>query len=372
MYLVDDVEQLLLSHGLLSDRSILFGDYEATTINRRNRNLIVTTLHEGDYLIKQSDGTNEDSLNSLRTEIEFYQAATKISSGLSALIPECHVAQQTPPLLVIEYYKSYIPLWKHYKNLTGNKLPLTVIHKVGELLANTHSELSRLDDRERQLFGFLHEDLPFGMRVNKPHTKILSYIKQGGYQLIEKLQSDKEAMLAWDRLSDSWQINSIIHGDVKLDNFIVKTLDGNDHQELESIRIVDWEMAQSGDYLWDVAGVFNDLVFWWAISMPDNSSIKEMVENARFPISEIKEGTGSFLQGYAEIRGRGYVDTQSILDKLVGYSGIRIIQTSYEIASKFDAIPNIAMILFNVGTGILRNPQAAFSDLFGLSAGSAS
>ena len=54
------------------------------------------------------------------------------------------------------------------------------------------------------------------------------------------------------------------------------------------------------------------------------------------------------------------------LEKAVLFAGLRIMQTSFEISSRFDAMPPIAVLLFNIGASILNNPQRACDQLYGV------
>ena len=53
-----------------------------------------------------------------------------------------------------------------------------------------------------------------------------------------------------DKAIDEWQLDTFIHGDIKWTNFLIS----NDINKTD-IKLIDWEMADIGDPIWDVAGL---------------------------------------------------------------------------------------------------------------------
>lgn len=368
MYTIDTIHEVLLAQQLVSSSSFMAGDYEATSVTRRNRNIQVTTLDEGSYLIKQALDPASDNARTLQTEILFYRYVIENRSDFLRYIAAPRLTDSDARVLVLDLLKDAKPLWQHYRSLGADHLPFGAIGELGKLLAAFHRTFSLGDDDP--LPAFLTRELPFGLRVNRPKPEVTGYIRQGGLQYLRRLQADHQVMQQWEQTVSMWSPDAIIHGDVKLDNILVLgATDDDDADSPADIRLVDWELVQIGDRAWDVAGVLQDFVFWWAISMPDGRSATEMVQEAAFPIGKLKPGIRCFWDSYLENLAMPQPDRMAFLDKTVRLSGIRILQTAYEIASKFETLPPIAEVLMGMGKSILRKPDEAASKLFGLKPG---
>lgn len=367
MFTVENIHQQLLKLGLITKDALLNGDYEATTVNRRNKNLTVTTNTRQNYFIKQTDPVNTEHAKTLKNEILFYRQVAEHLPELKGSIPELEYGSADDLLLILAYQSSSIPLWRHYKRAAANEIPSATLESVGLLLGRMHATLSAIHLRSLTEFEFLGSELPFIFKLLKPHPSILQWASSGAIKFIERLQAHKEIDAHWQDAIRRWEVNAIIHGDIKLDNFIIDEQGGVGAVDGDSqIKIVDWEMAQFGDTAWDIAGVLNDFIFWWAITMPDDMPPEEMIKHAKFPLANIKPGVNAFWDGYAAASKFSTDALRRQLEKAVLFAGLRIIQTSFEISSRFDAMPPIASLLFNIGTSILNNPQRACEQLYGV------
>jgi hypothetical protein len=365
MFTVDTIHQFLLDRNLITTNSLISGDYEVTSATRRNRNLQVTTLSEGDFLIKQVFDTTTENAKTVLHEIKFYKYFTEAQSSLKSFSPDLKYADEELVILILKFYKEATPLWRYYKDRSSN-FPLDTIAAVGDLLGKLHAEFSKPEVLNDQRLSFLNTDLPFAFNMHKPHPKMLSYISPGGYQFIQKMQSSEEIMKIWMSLPEVWEVNALIHGDIKLDNFLVMDPSDLNNSGCKDIKIIDWEMAQFGDLAWDLAGALKDFIFWWTTSMPSDKSPEETVKNAAFPFQILQPGINSFWRGYCETCRLSEKAELKLLQKAILYSGIRVMQTAYEISSRFDAIPSIAAVLFNIGQGILKMPDEARIKVFGI------
>lgn len=364
MHSIDTIQDFLLDQKLLNRDTIVFEDFEATSINRRNQNIQITTLNETNFLIKQVADKNAENAKTLKREAQFYQYFNQKTPYLAKYLPEVKYVDIEDIILVMTFYKEAMPLWKYYNEKTIHHFPLSIPQAIGKLLAKLHLTFSKQELINDPKLSFLDRNLPFIFNLYKPHPSRLSYISGGGYAFIQRIQSDSDLMQAFNAIPNLWQENAVIHGDIKLDNFIVLE---PEKETTNSIKLVDWEMTQIGDVAWDLAGVLNDFIFWWVISMPDNLSPKEMVKNARFPFHLLTPGINRYWESYCDTMKLGYEASNQLLERVVLFSGFRALQTSFEIASKFDTIPSIAELLLNMGKSIIRKPLFSQEKLFGIS-----
>lgn len=66
---------------------------------------------------------------------------------------------------------------------------------------------------------------------------------------------------ALDSLLSSWQFETLIHGDMRWENCLVRT-------DRDTIHFVDWELANLGDGAWDVAGILHSSLVWSPVLRP--------------------------------------------------------------------------------------------------------
>lgn len=357
-YTLDDIHLLLFDKDLLSPDDLIFGEYDVTTINRRNRNLQITTS-KNNYLVKQVQKKESENGKTLTNELLFYKYVKEHMPHISSLFPEVWFADEESVTLILNFYRDAVPLWRYYKDRCPDNFPVKTAEATGRLLANFHNAFSRLD---KTSLPFLSADLPFIFDLNKPHPCILSFYAKGGYQLLESIQQDEKLVEIWETATSLWQNNSLIHGDIKLDNVIV--IPEGDDNETDNVKLVDWEMLQYGDAAFDIGGALQDYIFLWLIQMPDKDTAEEMIKGAPFAFSVFHPAIKAYWKGYSNICHA--FGTEQVLKRSVLFSGLRCIQTSFEISNKFDHMPGIASILFNMGASIMKDPAKAQSLLFGL------
>lgn len=363
MHTIDTIQEFLLSENLLEKEAIIFGDFEATSINRRNQNIQITTLNDTNFLIKQVKDLNSENAKTLKKEAQFYNYFNTTLPNLKKYLPEIKFVDIQKNILVMTFYKEAMPLWRYYNEKTIDKFPLNTVKTIGKLLGEIHITFSKNEIFQDKNLDFLNDELPFIFNLYKPHPSRLSYLGGGGYYFIEQLQQQQDIMMVFNKIPTIWKKNALIHGDIKLDNFIV--LDP-ENKASSTIKLVDWEMLQFGDTAWDLAGVFNDFIFWWIITMPDNKSAEEMIKNARFPFHKLHPAINLFWDSYCETLTLNNQKNSELLKKVILFTGFRLLQTSFEIASKFNEMPSIAEVFLNLGKSIIRKPESSQENLFGI------
>ena len=84
---------------------------------------------------------------------------------------------------------------------------------------------------------------------------------QGGAQLVSMIRATPAIRQGLEAALARWQPVTLIQGDMKWDNILVRAAaDGT-----VDLRIVDWELADIGDPLWDMAGVLAGFFSSWLV-----------------------------------------------------------------------------------------------------------
>jgi hypothetical protein len=362
MITIDDATTFLLDSRLIGLDAVIDGDLEITSTTRRNRNLQISYRHGG-VMLKQPHDNMHESADSLRREAKFYRYCDRLNL-LNDLIPTLIYVKESDGLLLVELFKDALPLWRYYRQRGHERFPAGTAGALGTRLSQFHRQARTWRTQEMDALGFLQEDLPFAFTLHCPHPNMLSYLSGGSNALIESLQSDSEACALLNALRERWSIEAVIHGDIKMDNVLVLNPNTQEESGVSSIRLIDWEMAQWGDPAWDVAGVFQDFVFWWVISMPQHDDRQRMAAESGFPIQSLRAGANAFWRCY-----RADMDCATahiMLRKAISFAACRMVQTAYEIASRFDHIPTPSSILLQAGINLLKDPERGIEQFFSL------
>jgi aminoglycoside phosphotransferase (APT) family kinase protein len=157
----------------------------------------------------------------------------------------------------------------------------------------------------------------------------------------------------------------VMHGDIKSDNVLV--VPPAEGQGGSRVRLVDWELAQVGDAAWDVAGMLQDFVMFWVLSMPgDAASADEMANRARYPISALQPAVRAFWRAYRDAAGLAAGEAEATLRRAVRFAGARLIQSAYEMGQASHALPRASVLLLQISANLLAQPELGQVQLFGL------
>ena len=77
----------------------------------------------------------------------------------------------------------------------------------------------------------------------------------GNSPVFTHIKNNPAFLEAMKTTSQLYKVSTLIHGDIKNVNFILK-----DETDPKSLKLIDWEIADVGDPLWDVAGMIQSLI----------------------------------------------------------------------------------------------------------------
>lgn len=368
MLTVDNAVKYLLENNLISKSTVIDGDLRITSATRRNLNLKVTTRDRFNYLIKQPDDLSYSSAHTLRHEASFYNFCmndTRVEE-VKQLIPHLVSSNHDQALIILDLLLDALQLWRYYEECTAMNFPIETVASVGKALGVVHKTFSFTsnDWSNDSNLGFLKGGIPWILMVHQPTPDILSYISPANYSIIHIIQMDENLSRSMDELRKIWKTETVIHGDVKMDNFLAAA--SKDGSVRKKIFIVDWELAQFGDPAWDIAGALQDYVCFWINSMPHNIPIEQMGMHARFPMQVLQPAIRAFWNGYCTERGLSSGEADSLLLKAIRYSGARVIQTAYETAANSRTMPSSSVFMLQVASHLINDPISAQVQLYGI------
>ena len=169
-----------------------------------------------------------------------------------------------------------------------------------------------------------------------------------------------------DELRDKWRFDSLIHGDMKWDNLVVSVAEENGKGE--SVKIVDWELADIGDARWDVGAILQSYLSFWILSIPPNAeaNAEQLERLAQYPLEPMQPAIRAFWKTYIATRQIGNEEGRQLLESCVKFGAARMIQTAYEYMQYSPQISASALYLLQVSLNTLKSPKEAISDLLSL------
>lgn len=361
---IDGAAAELIAHGLITSASIINGDLSITSVARRNYNLRVERSDGVSYLIKQP--TDLTGRFSLSYEATFYSYCnTEPHAGaIKSFLPSLVYFDPNTVMLVLELYRDAKNLRDYHQYSDPSGFPTLGIKALGSALGALHSTFSTGELAHNESMSWLRRGVPWIMEVHRPTPEVLATLSAANYQTLRILQTQAPINSQLDALRTLWTPMTVIHGDIKSDNFLIEhPSDGS----LPTTRLVDWETVQYGDPAWDIAGVLQDCVILWINSFPAGLlSVDALVDAERCSLAAIHPLLRAFWRSYrqtAESSARGFA---TILQRAVRYSAARLIQSAYEMCATANALPPASVLLLQLSSNILSSPETAQVQVYGL------
>lgn len=352
-----NVTPYLVDKGFLSPTDLINGDYQMTQQQSRNcifqislgpaSGLFVKQLVQMDpqnvYLM-QKDATVHHLVN----HAEFYEPLKKY-------VPEYLGYDPSRQVLVTENFVNAANLFEAYN--TANEIAEEDAKEIADILFHLHQDITE-EIKTNKGLQFFNRDLPWILKVMEMPLE--------GQPVLQLVKNDAFLYQQLHELSQEWQGNSMTHGDIKFVNFL-KIYQDNQPQ----IKLIDWEIANIGDPLWDVAGFFQSYLSFWA--MYQSPSMK-MPQNQGKPVlwtlENCKNSTQVFWKQYVENHGWEAEEAEQKLVKAAKMTAARLLQTAKE--TNFinpKELQESSVMMVQLAQNIFKSPLQAAADLLGIKLG---
>lgn len=346
----------LMERGFLPPAAVVDGDVMTVEASRRNKNLKVLRAEGPSLFLKQAGQWDPQSVGTLRVEAAVYQLAAPEApfAALRPLLPRFHGFDPDRTVLVLEALPGAESL--HARQLRENGLSPALGRALGAALGTVHRELPAGRAAELAPPGTFRAQPPWILSAAEMAGQPMHGMSAAGLQLFQVIQRYPEFPPLLAGLRAGWQVESLIHGDVKWDNFLVLP-DGG-------IRLVDWELADFGDPSWDAGSVLQGFLTSWISSIqapPDGAS-----DFARLPLARLRPAIRAFWHAYIETLGVDAAEADRRLDRAVRYGAARMVQTAYEFTQFSQEIAGPAVWLLQASLNLLKDPRRGTVELFAL------
>jgi aminoglycoside phosphotransferase len=315
----------LLERGLADPASVIDGDFQVHDLSRRNCVFQVWRGPHRAYFVKQVKEWKADSLETLEREASFY-SLLRSDPELGALrrfVPVCYAYDAADQVLVLEQAVD-----------TGRTRLLAVEEArcLGSSLRQWHEQARAA----KSLRDSPESDIEILRFHHTPEESDSDPDAEGAAnaELLRVVKREAAFGRALDALMEQWRADTLIHGDMRLDNCLISA-DG-------AVKFIDWEMAGWGDPLWDVAGLVQDYLMLWVLG--DR------------PVAEVAPAIRAFWNAYGAER-----DTR---ERAMGYAAARMIQSACEYQRKGKQMTAPAIRLLQASRNILTAPSEAIRVFF--------
>ena len=345
----------LLSRGLISPGDVVDNDFRIVGRSRNNHNFEITLSRRRSYFTKEPRKANA----ALDVEAAFYRVIGNGSraKSLRRYLPSFCDYSRDRRLLVLRLIKNAATISDALTS--GGRVGERIASALGKAVGTIHT--CDLGDQFQQL-----ADIPWVVSLPAPDIQLLREISTANLQLVRIVQQSKSLCRCLEQLRQEWQPLSLIHGDLRFANCIVRKHRRRGFKE--ELKIADWELSGLGEPSWDVGCVFAGFLTSWVWSMPflGGSTLARPLRPARLPLSRLRPAMQSFWTAYASARKFRKPEVQEFLLRAVRFTAARLIQSAYERMQQSASMTGNNVVLLQVSANIAARPRQAASNLFGI------
>jgi Phosphotransferase enzyme family len=359
-----NIVHYLLDCSLFDKTSYEKGKFSCDSGNSRHKHYIVNKNFENNrYFIKQALGSSTEKILSLEREGLFYKMVVvdDFFLALQKYLPISLHYDKRNAILVLEYLADYISIYDtflHLQSLDNNIVGIALADALF-LLHNIPSEaIKRLTDANV-------------ITVSKPWILTLPEIK---LQQPNAAQSNAEAAVLQliynmpgfiNLIEDAaklWQPTCMVHGDSKLNNFIIKA---DEYKTGNSfLTLIDWELFNTGDPLWDIATVFQSALTAWVIN--EDSVYKSNKTVKTFDYGNMQNFISICFNNYAAAHKWDEVEIKTKLEKCTIFTALRLLHNCFETTPHAHTLRPYSARLVQLSYNILISPLKAAQQVLGI------
>jgi hypothetical protein len=356
----------LLERQLITLGAVVDGDYRVAPSTSRHATFRVHRRDAPGLFLKQPQQWDAETLRTVHREALCYELAAHhpAFAPLAPLLPPFHGFDPEHQVLALGLVGDGQSLGAHHQGTPGGSFPPWIGATLGRLLGRYHHDFRRLRDTARGSAP-LPDHPPWILNAPRMAFAGAASGKRAAPQVLELIARDPSMGEALEGLRRSWSRETLIHGDLKLQNCVVAIRDGETAGG--EIKVVDWELASFGEASWDVGSILQSYLVLWVLSMPwDNAdgalSTEDRARSAALPLEAIRPLVQAFWHSYREHGGAG----PDLLQRGLTATGARLLQTAFEYgAANREVHPNV-VLLVQLASNILTQPLHAAAELLEL------
>lgn len=359
--LAGDVAPFLLSRALLTAGDIAGDTLRIREVRRRNRSFRISGIDGPGLFIKQVAAAAPDLAGSIGREAALHRMAATLPalSVLRGVTVALRRFEERRSALVFDLFGDAETLDGHYRRTRQTEPAALAL--LGACLAGIHAQAEPLAATIAEQIAAPRQP-PWILTLGQRDMPLLG---QGGAHLVASIRATPTILQGLQTALASWQPRTLVHGDLKWDNILLRP-GANDTPDL---RIVDWELADLGDPLWDRAGVLAGFFSSWLVEdggLPwmagPNVPARTPAPIPMPPLQAMWTAMAAFWQAAT---GGSWSDAAS-LRPVLPYLGARLLQSALESTFTSPTVPPLAAELVNLAGLAFANPDRFMTEFLGL------
>lgn len=323
-----------LFSGLVTSEAVVDGSAVITPITGRNRNYSVHQKDRDSFFLKQPLELSEGT-------IAHFARECLILSRLEESTTLPSIAKLVPRLLRYDAQNS-IQITAYLDGAKGFSPTDLAPGAAAEIATQLGAHL-RMIHSPTFVPSVLHELNPhysipwiFQHAANRPHP--IFQLGEAGTFVATFVMQDSAIRHSLRHLAVSWQQQSVVHGDLKLENVLTSS-------ERQLPYVVDWEMSGMGEPNWDIA----TLIASWFSSEIIRQGTDETSLDA-VPSLSFTAAVSALLDAH------GMAKDVSSFDRLVRFVSVRMLVCACEYLSGKFADKRVASAILLASRDLLHNP----------------
>lgn len=355
----------LLDKGFLSYDTFFNQSFTIEMASSRNIGFVVNKGQEGAMFVKQVRAFDAEKTETLRTEATCYWLANNEPEyvNLKKFLPQFIHYDYLNHILIVDFLSDTLDLQQFYYQQQA--FPLEIGQQLAELLVSYHKDIFKTieEGQSKQLFrkAVPGPFLMFGHQL--PYMKPRNQAEEQMQQLIRQQDNFSETIAG---IQAEWQPRSLIHGDIKPNNFLINR-DSTNGQPYD-LRLIDWEIADLGDPAWDVAAIFQSYLLMWVMSAPDENRPSPVgaPEQSAFELDDMQPTMQHFWETYAQRMGYSEEEATAELLKATRFCAVKLLHTCYESSVHAQQLYSQSAKMLQLSFNILQSPEETIESLFGI------
>lgn len=340
-----DLAMRLVDCGLIDTGMLLHGGLTLDDASHRNHDVTIARRGKAILFVKQP----VDGAGTIEHEARAYRILAR-HAGLARIVPA--LRHHESGLLVLAAVSGET-LAVHAERT--RRIARSVAADLGRAVALLHDSRSPIP---------APPVLPWILSLGAPPLGILTRASAAGIEILRIVRESREIRRGLAALRDDWQGATPLHNDLRLENCILERR----RRRRRVLKLVDWELAATGDAAWDVGSAIAAILSAWLFSLryAPGMSIAQIARTATIPLARVRPAARTFWQTYAAARGLESGARAELRARSLRFAAARILQLSWE-RSLHAARPGAEVICaIQASANIFEDPTAAAATLLGM------
>ena len=351
-----DVVRYLLDRKLLTPRAVVHGRLRIDDVSRSNRVFVVTADGERCYVVKFAEASGDPGV---AREAAVLERLRSLDAGgpLASFLPTPVEYDEAVGVLIVESAPHSRDLTRQHARGRFSRL---LARQVGIALALLHS----VPPTALQGLGLMRRPVDRAV-IHRPDLEAMRGLSGAAVELTRMVQRSDELCAALDELDRAPRVKSVIHGDVRWDNFLA--LRGAGSNRWVGLRLIDWELCGVGDPGFDIGAFFGEYLRVWLQSIPiaEPGNPALLLAHARLPLRRMRPALTSFWDAYVRQRGLSLAESNATLRRSTRFAAVHLLTAALEEAQTLSDLSASVFHLLPLSQNILTRPREA-AELFGL------